>query len=92
MKYHGTFHIGSNDAGKGDRDRFLNVKDSKERKKISKMREETLGRIFDNKESKKEVCSKCGKNRKIVKIVYKHNGEILKYCVKCRGKFIKQKR
>jgi len=82
MKYEGRFLIGSNQAGKGDRDRLLNLP-KHHRKKALENRSKTLEKIFTNKEEKR-ICSGCGKLKKWVQLVASNPPKY--YCSDCKIK------
>jgi len=91
MKYHGKIMMGSNQAGKGDKNRAFRV--DKERSKEALLnKDKNFDKIFKNKDIEKKICDGCGKLKAIVRTIYKHNGEIENYCSTCRGTAKRKKR
>jgi len=86
MKYEGRFLIGSNQAGKGDKDTILAL--PKEERKIAlRRRNETLARIFVDKAEKK-ICSGCGKLKNWVQSTLTNPPKY--YCEDCKKTIVKR--
>ena len=92
MKYHGKIMMGSNQAGKGDKNRAFRV-DKERSNKAIKSKDTNFDKIFKKKKkADKKICDGCGKLKAIVRTIYKHNGEIENYCSTCRGTAKRKKR
>ena len=83
MKYHGRMNIGSNSAGKGDKNRAFMV-DKKRSKEAIRQKNVNFDKIFNKRKIEKQICKKCGKLKVPVRTVYKANGNIEHYCSSCR--------